>query len=151
MPFPSRNARVAEAVKAALNDAFVGTFVAARKYAPASKLADLAELRVTVFSRENPREFVTRKHSRRDFVVDVGVQKRLASTTDPSAAGGNAELDDLLGLAEAIADALPPGWVAGDTGAQLVKVEHEPTVDRAHLLQYRAFTNVVTLTFRLTA
>ncbi|MDB5294907.1 MAG: hypothetical protein JWO31_890 [Phycisphaerales bacterium] len=154
----SRNAAIAEALKAKLNELaadspadFGGGFVAKRTYVPGVDLRDFKTLVVTVFARENEREFISRGHSRRDFVVDVGVQKRLTTAANPTAEDANPEIDALMGLAEAVADAVPAGWYAGATGAQLVRVQHDPTVEPAHLLQHRTFTNVVKFTFRLNA
>jgi hypothetical protein len=152
---PSRNAAVAEAVKAQLNAAaattaaFGRTFTARRVYVPANSLAALKDLCVSVYAAGDEQEPATRARNLHDVTVEVGIQQRLPATCDPEAEAGNAQIDPLTDLAERVADSFRQG-PAGDTGAQWAGTKLTlPDVE--HLLQDRVFTAVVTLTYKLLA
>lgn len=146
----SKVAAVAEAVKTALNLApdgtFSQTFTAVRKYLPAADLQDLKDWQVTVVARSGEYSKLSRSANQRDVQIDVGLQKKIATTTNPATAGGNPELDAFLQFAEEVADFFKPG--AYGPGLWL-GTKHEPLVDPDHLLTQRVFTSLITLTFKV--
>lgn len=152
---PSRNAAIAEAVKARLNTAaadptaFGRTFVAKRVYVPAVELEKLTGLTVTVYAGGDDQELADRRRNLHEVRVEVGIQQKLPAGCDPSTEAANAVIDPLTDLSERVADSFRAGEL-GATGAQWAATELTlPRVD--HLLQLRAFTAVVTLTFKLLA
>lgn len=149
----SRNATIAEAVKTVLNAAspLAGqAFTARRLYMPVSDVQDLRDLRVTVFSVDNPRQVASRNKTQIDPVIQIGIQKRLTTAADPTSEAANAEIDELMAFAEAVADLFRPGQgPLGETGAAVVRVDQPPIIDRNHLLQHRTVTSVVTLILRI--
>jgi hypothetical protein len=151
----SRNATIAEAVKASLNTAAAGgafgaAFVVRRVYVPGTTLEGLKGLTVTVYAAEDQRTHPARGVDQHDVVVHVGVQKRLTTAADPQTEAANAEIDALMEVAERIADHFKRGEL-GATGAMWASTDHAPTADPQHLLTHRVFTNLIVLTFRLWA
>ena len=73
---------------------------------------------------------------------EVGVQKKLQSL-------GNSEIDELVALAEEIADQFRQQRLSAFPSAICLKAEVEPVFAQEHLDQLRQFTSVVTLSYRL--
>ncbi|MEZ6233413.1 MAG: hypothetical protein R3B68_04415 [Phycisphaerales bacterium] len=135
---------IADAVTASLNAGSFGTlFTAERLYQPAFDLADLADLKVTVVPRSVAIATASRDGCYFDCTVDIGLQKKLASSAT------EAEIDDLLGLAEEIADHLRMKRLADLPEAVWLSIEHEPVVAAEHLEQQRVLTSILTVTYRV--
>ena len=148
-------AEIADAVKAALNTAFAGTFTATRVYLPRVQLDEMGSaVSVKVVPVGDDRTLETRGGLvRRDIPISVGVQKRLDTGTDPDAETANAQIDTLMELVEDIADALKPGTafaLTGDRRAVVIRTVMEPFPLREHLDQMSVFTSAVVATLRLT-
>lgn len=118
---------------------FSQRFVAERGYLPSFELADLDRLKVTVVPKDDEGKLDTRSSSVHDYAVDIGIQKK------PKAIE-NRDLDPLMLLTQEIADY----FLFGQHPAATTLIA--PTVRilylQEHLLKYRQFTSVVTLTFR---
>jgi len=134
---------VADAVVASLNGAsFSLPVTAERKYVPAVDLADLADLHVTVVPRAVAITTATRDSSYFDCTVDVGIQKKV----NPDDLG---ELDALVNLTQEIVDHLRLRRLDSYPGAAWMSITHEPVFAPEHLDQERAFTAVVSVTYRV--
>jgi len=135
---------IADAVAAELaGGEFSPSFTPQRSVLPNYELADLKDLRVTVVPRGVEITGASRALSQHDVQIDVGVQKKLSAGTEM-----DAEVAELLGLVEEIADfmarrplqAVPPaGWV---------RTANDPVYAPDHLSEKRVFTSVLTLTYR---
>jgi hypothetical protein len=134
---------IADAVTSHINS---GTFsqplTAVRMFQPAFTLEDLKDLRVSVVPRTLQMSPVTRDSLAIEYVVDVGVQKKLP------AEGMDAAIDELLVLVEAIADHLRFKRLEGFPDAAWVGISNEPVVSSEAIEQHRVFTSVLSVTYR---
>jgi hypothetical protein len=138
-----RIAQVAQAVTDELNGATLSlSFTAERRYAPQYELADMDSLHVTVVPKELTVATAGRSAGQFDCAVDVAVQKRF-STDAPS------EIDPLMDLAEEIAEFFRGRRLSALPSAAWVKTEHKPIFAPEHMQEFRQFSSVITLTFRL--
>jgi len=123
-----------------------GTFsqpvLAVRMFQPAFTLEDLKDLRVSVVPRTVQMTPVTRDSLAIEYVVDVGVQKKLPADN------ADAEIDELLALVETIADHLRLQRLPGFPDAAWVGISNEPVVSTEALEQHRVFTSVLSVTYR---
>lgn len=155
----SKRAAIAQAVVNALTaaknaDRFSQTFAVSRKYVPAAELKDLETLTLTVVPLgPEKRATFDRGRTRKDFSVEIGVQKRLAQTTDPASVDGNDDIDALMQFAEELADwfdpinpAAPKLQIAG-SDLRWAGSEIDPAYDLTHLQTQRVFTSRVVLTY----
>ncbi len=137
--------QVADAIASALNDgAFSQEFTAQRLYQPSFELADLDTLRVSVVPKSVTVTNASRTHAFLDCAVDIGVQKKLSAAVE----NADAEIEELLVLAEEIADHLRQKRLEAMPEAIWVSLEHEPIFAPDHLDQHRQFTSVLTVTYR---
>jgi hypothetical protein len=111
-------------------------------YLPAFTLEDLKDLRVSVVPRTVQMTPVTRDSLAIEYVIDVGVQKKLPAD------GADAAIDELLVLVEAIADHLRFKRLEGFPDAAWVGINNEPVVSSEALEQHRVFTSVLSITYR---
>lgn len=138
--------QVADAIASALNDgAFSQEFTAQRLYQPSFELADLDTLRVSVVPKSVTVTNASRTHAFLDCAVDIGVQKKLSAAVE----NADAEIEELLVLAEEIADHLRQKRLEAMPEALWVSLEHEPIFAPEHLDQHRQFTSVLTVTYRV--
>ncbi len=132
---------IADAVVASLNaGAFDPPLGAVRRYQPTFELADLAALQVSVVPRSLEMTNATRATGYFDCAIDIGVQKKL---------DGNADIDGLVSLVERIADHLRQKRLVTAPEAAFVSIANEPVVALEHLDQHRAFTSILTVTYRV--
>ncbi|GJQ29700.1 MAG: hypothetical protein HBSAPP03_15840 [Phycisphaerae bacterium] len=135
---------VADAVAAHINAGTYSRPVSAeRMYQPVFTLEDLKDLRVSVVPRTVGISAASRDSSTFECVIDVGVQQKLPAT------GEQAEIDALLDLAEEIADRLRLTRLPGAPEAAWVGIAHEPVVSSESLELHRAFTSVLSVTYRV--
>lgn len=133
---------IAEAVVEQLNAAALSQpVVAVRHYQPNFELAEMTELKVSVVPRSVASKGLDRNRDSFDFKIDVAVQRKVEPTA------GN--LDALMELVEEIADYFRAEPLAGATGARCVEVENNPVYAVEHLEEFRQFTSVLTLTYRV--
>ena len=133
---------IADAVAAELNNAELSQeFIAEVNLKPEFELKDLKELKITVVPKSLKFSGATRQESGREVQIDIGVQKK---TADPE------QLAALLQLVEEIAGIFDRKRLTGYQKAVCVEIENDPVYDPEHLRQYRQFTSVVTLKFRVT-
>lgn len=137
---PATIIAIADAVAAQLNATALSQPVTAeRHYQPQFELSEMTALRVSVVPRS-----VTSKGLDRDsfdYKIDVAVQRKL----DPTP--GN--LDALMALVEEIADHFRSEPLASYPQARCTEVENVPVYAMEHLDEFRQFTSVVTLTYRV--
>lgn len=133
---------IADAVVGQLNaTAFSQPVTAERHYQPQFELSEMTELRVSVVPRSVASKGLDRNRDSFDYRIDVAVQQKL----DPTP--GN--LDALMALVEEIADHFRSEPLAGYPQARCTEVENVPVYAVEHLDEFRQFTSVVTLTFRV--
>ena len=134
---------IADAVVAELaGGAFGMEFTPQRAVLPTFELAELKDLRVTVVPKAVEISGSTRSSSQYDISVDIGIQKKLGKDLD-------AEVAELLALADEIADYLRRRPLAQAPSAVWVSITHEPVYAPEHLAESRLFTGVLTLTYRI--
>ena len=133
---------IADAVVATLAaGTFAQPFTAERHYLPRYELPDLATLRVSVVPKGIASQALDRKRDRVDYRIDVAVQHKTGLVL--------ATLDALMTLAEAIGDYLQQTPLVGYPQARCVDMVHEPIYAPEHLDELRAFTSVMTFTYRV--
>jgi hypothetical protein len=136
---------IADAIAAELNAAPAGTFdpafTAVRRVLPEFDLADLAELKVSVVPKALEISGSTRSVGQRDCQIDIGVQKKLGKDLDT-------EVATLCGLMDAIAAYLRRRPLAAAPHASWVRTQNDPVYAPEHLAEQRAFTSVLTVTYR---
>lgn len=115
-----------------------------RRVLPQHDLADLKNLQVIVVPHGVEITGSSRTLSQHDVQIDVGIQKKLS-------AGKNTDADvtSLLGLSDEIADFLKRRPLAAAPWAVWVRMANEPIYAQEHLAEKRAFTSVLTLTYRV--
>jgi hypothetical protein len=101
----------------------------------------MTELRVSVVPRSVVSKGLDRNRDSFDYQIDVAVQQKL----DPTS--GN--LDALMALVEEIADHFRSHPLAGYPQARCTEVENVPVYAPEHLDEFRQFTSLLTLTFRV--
>jgi hypothetical protein len=133
---------LADAVVAELNATAFSQLVAAeRHYLPQFELSEMTTLRVSVVPRSVASKTLDRNRDSFDYRIDVAVQQKLEPTP------GN--LDALMALVEEIADHFRSQPLAGYPQARCTEVENVPVYAVEHLDEFRQFTSVLTLTFRV--
>jgi hypothetical protein len=133
---------IADAVAAELNNAELSQeFTATVNLKPEFELKDLKNLKVTVVPKSLKFTGALRHESAKEVQIDVGAQKK---TADPE------QLAVLLQLVEEIAGIFDRKRLAQYQKAVCIGIENEPIYDPEHLRQFRQFTSVVTLKFRVT-
>ncbi len=132
---------IADGVTAALNDhAFSEAFEAQRLHQPSFELAELQDLRVSVVPKSLEIRNAARQYSFFDCTVDIGLQQKVES---------DERVDELLGLAEEIADHLRIKRLPSVPQAVWMSIEHDPVVAAEHLDQHRQLTSVLSVTYRV--
>ena len=134
---------IAEAVRNELNGhEFSRPFEAERMYQPLFELPEMQQLHVTVVPNGVTVHPAGRGLIQHDYAVDVAVQKKF----DTNEA---VELDPLMALVEEIADFFRLRRLGAAPDAVWAKTENSPVYSQEHMEQFRQFTSVVTLTFRV--
>jgi len=137
---------IAEAVKDELNapgaPGFGLAFTAERHYQPVFELADMKTLHVTVVPKGVTIHPAGRGLVQHDYSIDIAVQKKFSDGDAP-------ELDPLMSLAEEITDFFRKRRPAPVPNAVCLKIENEPVFAAEHMSEFRQFTSIITLTFRV--
>lgn len=134
---------IAEAVKTELNaQSFSMPFTAVRGYLPSFELPEMKDLHVTVVPNGITMAALGRDRAQYDCKVDIAVQKKLGD-------GGNAETDALIALVEEIAEHFKRKRLPPSQEAAWVKTENVPIYSHEHMSEFRQFTSVITLSFRI--
>ena len=134
---------IAEAVKDELNGgAFSQTFTAERHYQPVFELKDMKTLHVTVVPKDVEMQLATRNSSQNDCRIDVAIQKKLESAD-------LAEIDEMMGLVEEIIGFLSRRKLASVPNSLWIRTANEPIYATEHMEQFRQFTSILTLTYRV--
>jgi hypothetical protein len=137
---------IADAVAMELNAAdsgsFSQTFTAERSVLPVHELKDLIDLKVAIVPKVVEISGSTRSVSQYDIAVDIGVQKKLATTDIDT------EVATLGTLVDEIADYLRRRPLTAAPHAVWVNTVNEPVYAPEHLAEQRVFTSVLTVTYR---
>jgi len=133
---------LADSVVSELNGTgFSQPFTAVRQFLPLYNLPQLKTLTVTVVPKGTTIETKARNASQHDVDIDIAIQQKLANTETDT-------IDPLMTLVEEIADHFRFKRLSSPS-AIWIRTENEPVFAQEHLDQYRVFTSVLTLTFRL--
>jgi hypothetical protein len=133
---------LADAVVEQLNTTpFSQPLVAVRHYQPLFELSEMAELRVSVVPRSVASKALDRGRDDFDFKIDVAVQRKVEPSKE--------NLDALMELVEEIADHLRSHRLVSFPQARCIEVANEPVYAMEHLEEFRQFTSVLTLTYRV--
>ena len=134
---------IAEAVKNELNAGkFSQQFKAVRLYQPVFELPEMKTLHVTVVPRGIEMEGAARSLVQHDYQIDVAVQKKFEKD-EPT------ELDPLMTLVEEIIDFFRLRRLKTVSNAICVRASNKPVYSQEHMEQFRQFTSVITLAFRV--
>lgn len=136
--------QIAEAIKDSLNSTFGGQLTAQRLY---QAQLDQVTLRAGPLATAAvvPEGSVIERASRAHWTRDQRVQVYLMR---PAIPGQQADLDAMEALSEQVADHLQDLGSPGDTGAELLTVEHEPVVELATLREDHVFLSIIAATYR---
>jgi hypothetical protein len=139
---PANIVAIADAVTAELNaTSFSQSCSAARHYEPTFELSAMATLRVSVVPREMTSKALDRNRDSYEYEIDVAIQKK----TEPTLAN----LDALMLLVEEIADHFRTQPLSSFPAARCVGVANAPIYASEHLQEFRQFTSVLTLAYRI--
>ncbi|HXH23885.1 MAG TPA: hypothetical protein VNI78_01475, partial [Vicinamibacterales bacterium] len=134
---------IADAIVASLNaGSFAPEFEAERKYQPVFELQDMQTLHVSVVPKSLAITTAARDSGFFDVAIDIGVQKKV-NPDQPD------ELDALMNLVEQIADHLRMKRLDEAPNAAWLSIANEPVFAPEHLEQWRQFTSVLTVTYRV--
>lgn len=133
--------QIANAVKTELNDtAFSIPFTAEMALLPVFELKDMRELKVTIVPKAQSFQRLSRDTGSREIQIDIGVQKKFSDQSEAEA---------LLDLVEEITAHFDGKRPTEASNAICVRVANEPVYAPEHIEQYRQFTSVLTLTFKV--
>lgn len=139
---PATIVRIADAVVDELNGSiFTMPLEAERYYLPRFEMSQMTMLHVSVVPRSIGSKSLDRSRDSFDYKIDVAVQQKLDPTVE--------NLDALLALVEEIADHFRQEPLAGYPQARCTEVENVPVYAPEHLDEFRQFTSVLTLTFKV--
>lgn len=134
---------LADAVVAAVNAGAFGTTVeAVRAYQPTYELQDLQALKFSVMPRSLTITTAARASCYFDCAIDIAVQKKV-NPDQP------AELDALMELVAQLIDHLRMKRLEAAPDAAWLSIASEPVFVPEHLEQWRQFTSVLTVTYRV--
>ena len=134
---------IADAVVTELNGhTFSQTLAAVRYYRPVFDLGEMSVLHVSVVPKGVTTTRADRSGCQEDFAIDIAVQQKLDS-------GDNAELDALMALVQEIADFFRLRRLVEYPDAMWIGTENVPVYAPDHLEEFRQFTSVLTLTYRV--
>ena len=134
---------IADAVVTELNGhTFSQALTAVRYYRPVFDLGEMQTLHVSVVPKGVTIERADRSRNQYDFAIDVAVQKKFET-------GDAAELDPLMSLVEEIADFFRLRRLTSYPDAVWVRTDNVPVYAPEHLEEFRQFTSVLSLTFRV--
>lgn len=141
--------QIADAVAASINAAaadgvFPEPLEAVRAHRPSFALEELDELRVSVVPRSVVITALARLQSQYECTVDVGIQQRV-----PAGDGGDARVDALLELAEAVGDHLRHKRLPEFPEAAWASIAHDPVLAPEHLDERSTLTTVLSVTYRV--
>ncbi|MHB9070467.1 MAG: hypothetical protein ACYC54_08855 [Sedimentisphaerales bacterium] len=122
---------------------FSQSFTPVRTVFPNFELKELAALKVTVVPRSVDSSIVTRASDQDDYVIDIGVQKKLTADYE-------VETATLISLVTEIKDFLKLKHLTITTRiAMWINTKIDPIYSREHLAGDDVFTSVITVTYRM--
>ncbi|MCC6165105.1 MAG: hypothetical protein IT182_17305 [Acidobacteria bacterium] len=135
---------VADAVVARLaGGTYSQSFTPVRRHLPVVTLDSLASLTVSVVPKSVAIEKGTRAKDLHTIVVDVAVQKKV-NVDDATT------IDGLMQVVEEIVNRLKFQPLAGSVAdAMPAEIANAPIYDPKHMEEWRVFTSLVTVTYRL--
>ncbi len=139
----SRITDIADAVVAELaKGGFSMEFTPARSVWPKFTTEELKTLRVTVVPKSSASEIISRAAVQFSLAIDISVQKKIENDQET-------EVGALCALADEIDDYLRGRALAAAPSAQWITSANDPVYSVAHLEEFRTFTGVLTVTYKL--
>lgn len=133
---------IADAVNAKLNEGgFSLPFLASRRYVAKYQLKDHDALTVVVVPQRVPIEKAKRDGLFWDATVQIGVMQRVSPDDLPV-------LDGLMALVEEIVQRFEGAELSG-INARQIETTNEPAYDVGHLVEWRQFTSVIAVAYRV--
>jgi hypothetical protein len=118
------------------------SFTAVRQYVPVFDLEKATGIQVAVVPKSVEVTKATRDSAFFDCAVDIAVQKKLGNNMDE-------EADGLMTLVEEIIDHIGQGPLADYPAAAWLSTENAPIFAPEHMNEKRAFTSLITVTYRI--
>ncbi|HBR20294.1 MAG: hypothetical protein UV78_C0006G0021 [Parcubacteria group bacterium GW2011_GWA2_43_17] len=136
--------QIADALAAKLiTGTFSQSFTPVRTVFPNFELKELAALKVTIVPRSVDSSIVTRVSEQDDYVIDIGVQKKLTDNFE-------AEIEALISFVTEIKDFLKLKHLTMTTRvAMWINTKIDPIYSREHIAGDNVFTSVITVTYRM--
>lgn len=132
-----------DAVVSLLNaHSFSKAFTAVKSYQPDYTMKNLATLKVTVTPRAIAVETISRGKFLNSIQIDVAVQQKPAQLA-------NTDLEALLDLVGEIVTYLSNRDLATTPACYWTRTENDPIYAPEHLTEFRSFTSVITLTYKV--
>ena len=139
--------QMAQAISTLLNGAsFSIPFESQVLLKPLFDLTDLGDLKVTVVPVSLGLEKIARGMSSGQYEIDIAVQQKLPTETMDTL------IESLMDLVLEIAQFLDSTSLEYESGKHTaaVKTEIKPIYSMEHLAEYKVFTSVVTVTYKVT-
>ncbi|MDO8302878.1 MAG: hypothetical protein Q7T18_06540 [Sedimentisphaerales bacterium] len=136
--------QIADAVVVKLNGGtFSQSFTSTRTVVPNFDIKELGTLKVTVVPRSVESSILTRVSDQDDFVIDIGVQKKLTTAFET-------ETVALIGLVSELKTFLRLGNLSiGSAVVRWLSTKIDPIYSREHIAGDNVFTSVIAVTYRM--
>ena len=114
-----------------------------RMVVPSFDLKELVTLKVTIVPRSVDSSIITRASDQDDFVIDIGVQKKLTEAFESEAVA-------LIALVSEIKDFLRlKNLSIGSAFAMWLNTKIDPVYSREHIASDTVFTSIISVTYRV--
>ena len=135
--------QIADALAVKLNGGtFSQSFTATRTVLPNFDLKELATLKVTVVPRSVESSALTRISDQDDYIIDIGVQKKLTTAFET-------ETVALIALVSELKTFLRLGNLTiGPAVARWLSTKIDPIYSREHIASDNVFTSIISVTYR---
>ena len=138
--------QIADALVVKLNGGtFSQSFTSIRTVLPNFDIKELGTLKVTVVPRSVDSSIITRVSDQDDYIIDIGVQKKLTTAFET-------ETVALIALVTEIKTFLRLGNLSiGSAVARWLNTKIDPIYSREHIAGDNVFTSIISVTYRATS
>lgn len=145
----STEATIGDQIVTDLTAQFSASLTATRVYDPIPHLENASTLKALVVPLDEESERTSRASFSRDLIITIGLVKRLAQSTSPNVATKITEIDNLNGVAEAVADWFRAQRTYTVSNHILMEIRRQqPEQVYPGGLRQGVFLSVINLTFR---
>lgn len=131
------------------DDPFAGEqYILSTTFRPSTKITEMCTLHLLVVPRSTTNVQMSRGLNTPELIIDIGIQKKL--NNPPASAAALQEIDALLQVVERISNHLIETKMLERWDKQFLfrSIENEPALSEAHLMEFSAFSSVLTATYR---